>query len=115
MKPFSVATMAALAGLPLLVPAMGHDPVLECPSKARLYYQALHGIAIDARPEAMLPEHPSMDEGKIIAARRFDMKIWNGSTGQFLVQITNTLPGLQLSELHGGKWEICVESEERLS
>ncbi|CAD6506599.1 BgTH12-07825 [Blumeria graminis f. sp. triticale] len=110
MKPLSVATMAVLAGFPRLVPAPWFDPLIECPSGSRYFHQDLLATAIDAKPENIEPDHPSIAYGNILGAYRFRKKILDGTLMEYLLQYIDVLPTVRLYEQHGEDWKLCFLS-----
>ncbi|CCU82181.1 CSEP0106 putative effector protein [Blumeria hordei DH14] len=104
MKFSNTASMAALAGLSLLIPAVHGTLMFDCGNDARFLTSTVMEYLSIATAASIEDDDPPYAQGQVNGAYRFTKNI-NNVNRTFLVQSTNIHPFYRFFEITSGHYE----------
>ncbi|CAD6506596.1 BgTH12-07822 [Blumeria graminis f. sp. triticale] len=112
MKFLNTASIAALAGLSLLVPAVYGVIVLDCGEGAKFPETEINEYLKLAGPRGMRADDPPYLHGNIIGAYRMTVEI-RGNPRTFLIQRIDEIPYYRFFEITSGHKECPIGAHGR--
>ncbi|CAD6503153.1 BgTH12-02822 [Blumeria graminis f. sp. triticale] len=108
MKFLRAATVAAMAGLLLLVPAAYGKMYYQCVSEKTFTVSAIEKYKKKASIDQVRSDDPEVITGQQCKAARFTERLQNKVKMSYLFQVVGMEPSYRLFEYNESTWQPCI-------